>query len=488
MNIYFSDYLGVSFEDVEAYGAFDISLINDLPLFVDPFLLFNSPDPIYQGLHDRIIEYMKFLRDVSLTGTLRPHLLAEWFTFPEVTQNWLGFSLSGNRGHGLGLDFARALHQNLRSVFGNFGSETITQGSHVEKLCLIKDGVGRDNLSDFTTNLIKGHLAEYTQAFALEHIHPSQRRSINLRKVFFNYDTRSWAARSFDLPFVGGDYVLLTPKDMLTRDQAWINRPELLDRFVGIADSLPDAILRAEVNQYLLRVLPSDPRAPKRAVREAIGRAVAQFPQVLDYYVKDKEDHGEEAVSVAQAKVAAVEKQFVEQIKELVERYLKPTDFYTLRGNTYDEAMQRVRFLKDVIENKGGHRLFYVDGEPMRRESDLQILYRLTWFATASDISREVNDGRGPADFKASRGAGDKTLVEFKLAANSRLEQNLSSQTPVYEAASDATHPTLKVIVHFSQKQQERVERVLASLGLSESPHIVLIDARADNKPSGSRA
>jgi hypothetical protein len=79
--------------------------------------------------------------------------------------------------------------------------------------------------------------------------------------------------------------------------------------------------------------------------------------------------------------------------------------------------------LKDVIENKGGHRLFYIDDKPIEREADLQILYRLVWFGTPSDVSREVDDGRGPADFKVSRGAKDKTIVEMKLAKNSHLKR-----------------------------------------------------------------
>ena len=40
--IYFSDAFEVSPQILEEYGAFDVSLLNDLPLFIDPFLLFNS--------------------------------------------------------------------------------------------------------------------------------------------------------------------------------------------------------------------------------------------------------------------------------------------------------------------------------------------------------------------------------------------------------------------------------------------------------------
>ena len=90
---------------IEKYGAFDVSLLADLPLFVDPFLLFNSKRPIYRKLHARIIAYLRFLRDKSTAESqLSSGLIRAWYMFPEVEQNWLGFSAKGNRGHGLGRD------------------------------------------------------------------------------------------------------------------------------------------------------------------------------------------------------------------------------------------------------------------------------------------------------------------------------------------------------------------------------------------------
>ena len=262
----------------------------------------------------------------------------------------------------------------------------------------------------------------------------------------------------------------------------------MIDRFRDIAHALPDSTLRAQVNDYLIRVLPDDPDATKEEIRNAITQVIEKFPQVLDYYIRDKEKHGDQAVSISKARVRAVEIWFVEHVRQFVREYLDPGGFYQIPGNTYDEAKQRLMFLKDVIENKGGHRIFYVEGRPIEREADLHILYRLTWFATSSDISREVNDGRGPADFKVSRGSPDKTLVEFKLAKNTQLERNLANQSGVYEKASDATRPSLKAILYFSDDQLERVHTILKRLKLENSSHIVLIDASVDNKPSGSKA
>lgn len=486
--IYFSEYFGIDPQHVESYGAFDVSLVSDLPLFIDPFLLFNSESEVYQQLHAEILRYMRFLKSVTVAGPLDRGLIRAWFAFPEVRQNWLGFSATGNAGHGLGADFANALHANFRSVFSNFGEETVTRSSHLEKLCLIRNGVGRDTISDFTTNLIKGYLANYTAQFARDHIAAARRRRVAVPKVTFNYDTRSWSSQVFELPYINGDYVLLTPRDILTRDEAWINRADLMDRFEDIAVALPDEALRAQVNDYLTRVLPDDPDASKRDVHDAFAKVIEKFPQVLDFYIKAKEDTGDGATSVSRERVEFVQRRFVSHVRDFVKEYLDPGGFYENPATTHDEAKDRLLFLKDVIENKGGHRIFYVDGKPIEREADLQILYRLTWFASPSDVSRETNDGRGPVDFKVSRGAPDKTLVEFKLAKNTALERNLQRQVEIYEKASDATQASLKAILFFTEDQLYRALTILKRLNLEHDPNIVLIDARADNKPSGSKA
>ncbi len=486
--IYFSDFAGIPSSLLEAHGALDVSLINDLPLFIDPFLLFNSAKPEYQALHSEILNYMRFLKSITLAESASPALVNSLFAFPEVKQNWLGFSKSGNAGRGLGRDFAASLHTNFKTLFRNFGEEKISSSSHIEKLCLVRDGIGRDMISDFTTNLIKGFLGKYTEDFARKYLEPHQVRRVTLAKVRFNYDTRSWSPETFDLPYLNGDFILLTPKDILTKDESWINRNDLYDRFIDIASSIPDDALRTQLNSYLQNIFPSDVKKNKEDFVAAVSQAIVRYPEVLDYYIKDKEENSEQAAPLSESRVEAAQKQFIEAVRSFVQEYLEPYGFYQQPKDTYEEARKRVLFLKDVIENKGGHRIFYVNDEPIEREADLQILYRLTWYATISDITREANDGRGPVDFKASRGSSDKTLIEVKLAKNTHLERNLEKQLEIYEKASDATRPSIKVIIYFTADQLARVERILQKLKLERDSSIILIDARPDNKPSGSKA
>lgn len=490
VKIYFSDFFNVPPKLLEEYGAFNISLINDLPVFIDPFLLFNSPNPAYQQLHQDIIRYLRFLRDRSLlTKEIDPGLLKAWYRFSEVKQSWLGFSRAGNEGSGLGNDFARALHENLGTIFSKFGQEQITRGSHLEKLCLISSGIGRDNISDFTTNLIKGYLLEYTQAFARNHLQAEFRKCVIVDRARFNYETESWERGRYELPYYARDFVLLTPKDMLTRDEIWISRNDLLNDFEQIAASIPNDELRGQLNNYLLSQLALDPdNEPKEEdKRRAVAKSLREFPVVLEYYILHKEDQGEQAAVISSEKVLDTETQFIRQLGEFVSSHLAGTEFYEQRGDTYEEARRRVLFLKNVIENKDGYRLFYLRGEPLQREQDLQILYLLTWRATPFDVNREVNNGRGPVDFKVSLGRKDKSLVEFKLASNSKLKKNLERQVPIYERAND-TEKSLKVICYFSSAELDKVQGILQELKLEGRPDIILIDARADNKPSASVA
>jgi hypothetical protein len=481
--IYFTDFFEVMPEVLEGYGAFNVSLINDLPLFIDPFLLFDSEKQEYQALHEEIIRYVKFLRNVSSDDSINKGLLDSWFRFPEVSQNWLGFSKTGNRGSGLGRMFAEGLHRSLHRVFKDFGNEIITRGSHLEKLCLIADGVGRDHLSDFTTNLIKGYLLDYTQTFAREHIHPSMRAVFAIEKVSFDFATRRWRGARYELPAFGQDFVLLTPKDILTKDEAWINRGDLLDQFHDIYKAMPDEQVRAQVNEYFIRRLSED--AKEDEIREAAAATIEHFPQLIDYYIRRKEDTGAEAHKVSGVKVRETEIQFIQQIRMLVDEKLAGTEFYE-EGDSFEESLRRLHFLKSVIENQDGYRLFYLKGKPIQREADLQIMYRLTWYASTYDANREVNNGRGPVDFKVSKGSADKTLIEFKLASNSKLKQNLKHQVGVYETAND-TAKSIKAILYFSDTEFRKVQDILKELGLLGRRDVVLIDASNENKPSASK-
>lgn len=482
INVYFSDCFHVDPAVIEDYGAINISLINDMPLFIDPFLLFNSRDPEFQKIHQDIIDYLRFLQD-NTAGylSLKKGMKAAWFTFSEVKQTWLGFSLSGNSGRGMGNDFAQGLFKGLTTIYKNLDKSTVTETVHIEKLCLICPKVGRDKISDFTTAFTKKYLLEYTEIFAKKYIAPELRRNVTVDRAYFDWDLKVWVRRVYDLPYINGDYVLLTPKAILTRDDTFINRSDMLEKLDVIGQAVPDEQLRFQLNTYLAGMLTDRSKRPSKKEKLRYAQAfVNNYPEIIDYYLRYKEEHKEEATSISQNEVYEVEHILCEQASGLINLLAEQTDFYNLSINVYDEVTKRIQYLKHVIEDQDGYKLFYeADGTPIKRESILQTLFRLVWYGTKLDVNREVNNGRGPVDYKISFGKKGAVLVEFKLASNSKLKQNMANQVEVYKAASESDS-AIKVILYFTDQEQKKIYTVLNELGLAENNDIVLIDARPD--------
>ena len=237
--VYFSEIFGVEESVLDEYGAMNISLLNDIPLFIDPFLLYASEKEEYKALHEKILDYLVFLRNKASAGVVSLPKIKRWYCFHEVKQNWLGYSETGNGGSGLGVDFGESMTKNICGVFRDLRNETITDTSHLEKLCLFKTGVGRDNVSDFTCNLIKEYLLQYTETFARTYLQPEQCRKISVEKVVFDYEREVWRPKVCYLPYFNDDFVLLTPKDILTKDENWINANDIRHQFLETTASLP---------------------------------------------------------------------------------------------------------------------------------------------------------------------------------------------------------------------------------------------------------
>ena len=482
--IFFSDYFGVDRKALDAYGAFDMNLVTDLPLFVDPFLLFNSKKKSYQELHAGIISYLKYLKQLSQqpqTSAAIKYL----YVFGEVKQNWLGYCEFGNDGRGLGPKFANALHGALGSVLKNFGDEEITKGTHLEKLSLIQPGVGRDNISDFTTNLIKDFLLSYTEAFAKKHLDQAHCTTFHVDRVRFNYTTESWESDTYYLPKLRDDYVLLTPLDLLTHDETWINYKDMIRQYHRIAESVENDVARDRMNRYFRGRLGENPK--ESDIAAAAAATLRNFPELLDRYIAIQEANGERATAISKKKREEIIGIFETTVRDAVKDLAAKSDFYSKNWSSYDEARERVLIFKNYVENQDGYRLINRHGTGFARESEVQIFFGLVWGLSDFDVNREPNNGRGPVDFKVSYGSGDKSLIEFKLASNRKLEQNLLHQVEIYEAANGTTK-SLKVIVFYTEADEARLRAILKKVKLDNDPSVILIDARSDNKPSASVA
>jgi len=205
-------------EGVSQYEVdFVIPLVGvDLPLGIDPFLLFKSRDPSLSKLHEIILSAFNQGIEMLLKGNTKEaeHL----FAFPEVAEIGLGYAKKGKKGSGLGQFLSALIIETLKE-----SPALLERGvRHIEEMQLVSLGIGPDRISDIAGNLLKEFLIEYTQ---------DQSRLWGLPLVagapvehIFDLKTYSWYDDYSDLPVspIDGTPILLVPR-RLVRTLPWIN-------------------------------------------------------------------------------------------------------------------------------------------------------------------------------------------------------------------------------------------------------------------------
>ena len=140
-------------------------------------------------------------------------------------------------------------------------------------------------------------------------------------------------------------------------------------------------------------------------------------------------------------------------------------------NDSYKESLKRIYDFKRYIEYNDVGILI----NPKCKEQCLQKLFKMIWRTTSFDFNAEVNNGRGPVDFTASKGSKDKTIIEFKLASNSKLRQNLQNQVEIYKHSNN-TNKTIVVLFYFNEKDKDKLYKALEEFQLSNIENVIVID------------
>lgn len=498
--MFFSNYFGVSDKIIKDYGAVNISLDCDIPLFIDPMLIFNSDKLEYKDLHDQIIKYFYFLLEKS-KAKLSYKQYAPWFNFNEICNNWLGYSLVGNKGLALGKKYAEFLYGNIDFAVNKKG---IAKGDHFERVMLLYDGSGQDKISDLMVNILLGFFCEYTQNFAKVHIDKNKCDIFRVDKSSFNYETESFVCNEYYLPYIINEkgkkeFVLLTPYDILRKSEPTINKKDFFDNYEMVCSSIDNDSLRAYVNNYIQKAVlnyaksqkekkktPTD-AGIKRAEKEAFTELVRSTPALYDYYIKLKEDN---FYQIRQDCLSEYKEQdeFLENTKELILLLSSSLPVIIEKTTAQEEAKKRLKYFKHMFEDCDCYKNLYLNDQPIAQESDLQRMFRMVWCETNYKVDAEANNGRGQTDFIVSKGSKNQSIVEFKLGSNSSLS-HVFTQVEIYEKANCATG-SLIAIFCFTEEEIKNTESMIKAHKkehlLNES--IFIIDCRKDNKKSASVA
>ena len=249
----------------------------DLPIGIDPFLLYKSRNQGLLALHQQLLDAFNAgvdairRRDVATARVL--------FDYPEVAELGFGYTHRGKRGSGVGSHLAGLIIETLTH------SPALQHRGirHVEEMQLVSAGIGPDRVSDISANILKRYLIEYTQRQCVIWQIPLF-EGTPLRHVY-NPASHEWEDGYFDLPLspVDGTPILLVPR-RIVRTLPWINY---------------DDFIRGEFKAYLAsRRVASRPTArsdqpraqvSEHATKESVVTITRSDVGLLDRYVKSRE-------------------------------------------------------------------------------------------------------------------------------------------------------------------------------------------------------
>lgn len=198
-------------------------LDEDIPLYVDPFLLWKSPSQMDNGLHDSIIQNFNQLGYMVNHGKEK-----------EATELLIG--LSECEAVGLGTSKTRKgnrigekVANDILKLFGDIPQLKTNGFTHIEEVQLLVGQIAKDRISDIACNLISSFLIDYTKQRCEECKIPMEQ--VTIESV---YDSKSHTlkAETVFLPVNPNTKqpILLVPKRWL-RFSSWIGMEDYFSNY-----------------------------------------------------------------------------------------------------------------------------------------------------------------------------------------------------------------------------------------------------------------
>ncbi len=249
----------------------------DIPVGIDPFLLFKSRDPWLKEIHRTLVDFFnEGIRSVYRNKHHDPHSV---FDFPEPPEVGLGYSKNSKRGSGVTNNLSSLIINTLKAA-----PELQERGiRHIEEMQLLSIGIGPDRISDITVNVLKTALIDYTQR-QCELWDIKLTKDVPVQHVL-DLERQEWFDGYYNLPISPIDRtpIILVPR-RIVRALPWIN----YDDFVKTEFA---AYLRAKQTKRNFGKKILMPKASKKEVTEISCREIER----VDRYIAKKEASARDA-------------------------------------------------------------------------------------------------------------------------------------------------------------------------------------------------
>ena len=463
MPTFVSDLFDLNF-DLHRLGIFDAIVDGDSNFFINVILLKNTKIPEFKEAYESINRFftkIATLLDASEAKGDRFYKEAfRLFNFSEVNGINLGFS---ECTHGAG--FGEKLRRQVINDAYDIIKKGCIQPELFQLVGLFEENIGPDRLSDMIATIIYSNIVEYTRRINIDlGIAPEKYRKLKFKNgIAIN-------------PFKGCE-VLLLPTEILHElpiARCWDD----INRVVS-----ENEIIRNEINQTIGKEWKNWASGRKKEyIREYIFKVPDKFARIIEgyrnavipeFYLSKNIEYFSNRIFNQMVKSGIVFR--VENAKE---------------KTSLQAANDVISIFKDWVENnQGWGSILSADSE--NREKVVQRLIHLgakNYISTNKlDISFEPNAGRGPVDFKVSKG-DDKTVIEVKLSTNDQYIHGYEKQIEDY-AKAEGTSQRIYVFIDVGnpgrlqtirEKHRKRVENG------ENPPSLIAIDS--NKKVSASKS
>jgi hypothetical protein len=220
-------------------------LNEDVPLYVDPFLLWKSPSLQDNSLHTALINSFNHLGHLFLNGKDKEAI--DYLILSSECQE-VGLGNSKNK---VGKQIGTKVANDILSLYKNIPQITKSGFSHFEEIQLFVDNISKDRTSDITCSFIKSFLIDFTIEQCEKHKIP--REKVTISNVY-DYRKNKFFPEDVFLPINPGNKtpILLVPKRWL-RFLPWINYEdyfgEYISKLVSDPSKFPDRVALLNFNR-----------------------------------------------------------------------------------------------------------------------------------------------------------------------------------------------------------------------------------------------
>lgn len=194
--------LGVSHKQLD---FIDIDIKVDYPLFLDPFLISRTENQFSAEVNETVKNFFSKIIHLILENNYEEALNLFQF-MKEPKETCLGLSKTGTEnGRGVGKYDAKEI------LNGIIRSKAIENGlvKNIEDVIIFVEDVYKDKLSDMITNIIRGHLLDYTnQQCEIWGIPTTTKESL----PFWDKTINDWNNKITSHLVIGNKDILLIPK------------------------------------------------------------------------------------------------------------------------------------------------------------------------------------------------------------------------------------------------------------------------------------